>query len=287
MASCLRQNTASAKKAPLPVICVGNLTAGGGGKTPTVIVLAKILKELGKKPFALSRGYGGSLRGPVQVNAKHTAAEVGDEPLLLAAHLPTVVARDRVAGAAFAHTQGADIILMDDGFQNPHIAKDFSLLVVDGDYGFGNGWLLPAGPLREPVRKGVARADAVLVINGKMNTDKPIFHGELVADMPALRSKKVVGFAGIARPEKFLLTLKQIGCEVPEFHKFPDHHPFTETDLAMLKKRAEKTSAILVTTEKDAVRLPAQMRQEVTVVPVVLKIRERAALMEALRKVCA
>jgi len=260
-------------RSPLPVICIGNFTAGGGGKTPTALAVASLLREMGKRPAFLTRGYGGSAKGVVRVDGQD-AAEVGDEALLLAAAAPTIVAADRVAGAKAIEDMAieeieADTIVMDDGFQNPSLAKDLSLIVVDAASGLGNGRVIPAGPLRAPLDLQIARADALLVIGEGTKADSLVaaFDG---AGKPVLRAKIVpaphmdprwlsvlpaIGFAGIARPSKFFATLKANGARLVASHAFGDHHRFTEKEARRLLDEAEAKSAMLVTTEKDWARL--------------------------------
>jgi tetraacyldisaccharide 4'-kinase len=256
--------------AGVPVVCIGNLTVGGAGKTPAAMAVAKLLQDAGRRPFVLSRGYGGRLAGPVQVDPDaHDAAEVGDEPLLLARVAPTIVARDRVAGAAAARAAGADVIVMDDGFQNPSLHKDISLVVIDGRRGIGNGKVLPAGPLRAPLDAQLARAHGLLVIGDPGGAAAalavaralPVFRGRLEPDaaaLAALRSHKVLAFAGIGDPEKFFATLHDAGIDVRAHQAFPDHHPYRRAEAAGLIARAERESLVLVTTEKDLVRLQRQ-----------------------------
>jgi tetraacyldisaccharide 4'-kinase len=252
----------------LPVICIGNLTAGGGGKTPTAIALVNLLKAAGKKPAFLTRGYGGNAKGVVHV-AGQEANEVGDEPLLLAAVASTFVSADRVAGAKAIEQTDADVIVMDDGFQNPSLAKDLSLIVVDAASGLGNGKVIPAGPLRAPLADQMKRANALLVIGEGKKADKIIAAFE-AATKPVLRAKiapaphmdprwlsvlPVIGFAGIARPSKFFATLKSNGARLIASHAFGDHYRFTEKEAKRLLDEAEAKRAMLVTTEKDWARL--------------------------------
>jgi tetraacyldisaccharide 4'-kinase len=256
--------------AGVPVVCIGNLTVGGAGKTPAAMAVAKLLHDAGRRPFVLSRGYGGHLAGPVRVDPDaHGAAEVGDEPLLLARVAPTVVARDRVAGAAAARAAGADVIVMDDGFQNPSLHKDVSLVVVDGRRGVDNSKVLPAGPLRAPLDVQLARAHALLVIGDPAGAADviaaahalPRFHGRLEPDaaaLAALRPHKVLAFAGIGDPEKFFATLAEAGIDVRARQAFPDHHLYRRAEAADLIARAEREGLVLVTTEKDLVRLQRQ-----------------------------
>jgi tetraacyldisaccharide 4'-kinase len=260
-------------RASIPVICVGNLTAGGSGKTPIAVAVARMAAAAGRKPVFLTRGYGGNLKGPVLVDpARHTAADVGDEPLLLAAHAPVVVARNRADGARLAQSLGAGAIVMDDGFQNFDLAKDLSLVVVDAASGFGNGALIPAGPLRERVHHGLARADA-LVVMGEGEAPIPPFprvlRAKLVADAPeAVRGRDVFAFAGIGRPEKFFALLAEIGAKIAGAKAFADHHPFSATELSALRRAAEGAHALLVTTQKDYLRIPPSERHGIVALPV-------------------
>ncbi len=255
--------------AGIPVLCVGNYHVGGAGKTPAVLALADLLREAGEAPVVLSRGYGGKLRGPVKVDpARHAAADVGDEPLMMAERVPVVVARDRVDGAALARAQGASVILMDDGFQNPAIVKDVSLIVIDSDRGIGNGAVFPAGPLRAPLAPQIARTDALIIV-GNGGAADPVAaavaaQGGLVlracltpteASVAALRGKRVLAFAGIGDPERFFRTLRESGVEVVAGQAFADHHCFSERELEALTAQAGRHALTLVTTEKDFVRL--------------------------------
>jgi len=252
----------------LPVICIGNFTAGGGGKTPIAIAVARLLKELGAKSCFLTRGYGGASKVATFVSKGMSAAEVGDEPLLLAEHAPTKISADRVAGAkAIEHTD-ATVIVMDDGFQNPSLAKDLSLIVVDAASGIGNGLMIPAGPLRAPLEVQIARADALMVIgSGDKATAlvdafraraKPVLKARMTPlhDARWLGVLPVIGFAGIARPEKFFATLKAHGARIIDERSYPDHYRYSARQARSLLKEARDYNAMLVTTEKDWVRLP-------------------------------
>ncbi|MBO6518600.1 MAG: tetraacyldisaccharide 4'-kinase [Rhodospirillales bacterium] len=272
-----RAGKAATWQAPVPVICVGNVVAGGAGKTQVCLDLVKRLTAAGKAPHVLTRGYGGALTGTVRVDPeKHTAKDVGDEALLLAAHAPVWRSADRVAGAKAACDAGAGVIVMDDGFQNPTLAKALSVLVVDGAYGFGNGHPMPAGPLREPVQGALKRADALVVIGeGDVETGSsslPRFRAAIrpASDAPDLAGKPVVAFAGIGQPAKFFETLRAQGADLVRTEAFPDHHPFTAGDIEPLIADAKARHATLVTTAKDAVRIPEEMRADVTSYPVAL-----------------
>jgi len=249
--------------AGLPVICVGNLTAGGSGKTPVAIVLAERLRAKDHKPFFLTRGYGGSERGPAMAVRGHSAAQMGDEALLLARAAPTIVSRDRAAGARLAKEKGATVLVMDDGHQNFALRKDLSLVVVDAEAGFGNGFQIPAGPLREPVAQGLARAEAVVLMgDGAPNLggfSGPVLRAHLKVEGEAFAGKPVFAFAGIGRPEKFVASLEESGAEVVGSCFFDDHHPYTEDEITQLKMIAGQ--AQLVTTEKDFVRLSVSQRE--------------------------
>jgi tetraacyldisaccharide 4'-kinase len=255
--------------AGIPVFCVGNYHTGGAGKTPTVLVLAKLLRELGEVPVVLSRGYGGQLRGPVKVDpSRHSAADVGDEPLMLAERLPVVIARDRANGAALAKSQGASVLVMDDGFQNPAIAKDASIIVIDSHRGLGNGKVFPAGPLRAPLGPQIARTDALVVVGDGVAVKmlatemavrgKPVLAARLKPDDASLKSlqgRRVLAFAGIGDPARFFNTLRKCGVDVVSERAFPDHHAFSQTDIEGLLSEAKRDGLTLVTTEKDLARL--------------------------------
>ncbi len=255
--------------AGIPVLCVGNYHVGGAGKTPTVLALAKLLVELGETPVVLSRGYGGKLHGPVRVDpARHAAADVGDEPLMMAEALPVVVSRKRADGVPLARAQGATVILMDDGFQSPAIVKDASLIVIDSARGIGNGQVFPAGPLRAPLRPQLARTDALVIVGtgsaaGQVAAEiaaqgKPVLSAHLKPDeaqVAQLRGRRVLAFAGIGDPTRFFNTLRASSIDVAVERPFADHHPYSQAEIESLVAEAKRDGLTLVTTEKDMARL--------------------------------
>jgi tetraacyldisaccharide 4'-kinase len=271
----------------VPVLCIGNLVTGGAGKTPVTLSLAARLSAAGHRPHILTRGYGGTIGGPVRVDpANHDAAAVGDVARLLARAAPCWVGRDRVAAAVAAIAAGADLLLLDDGFQNPRLAKDLSLIVVDGSYGFGNRRVMPAGPLREPIAAGLARAAAAVVLgtdaSGSLTLlgDRlPVLLASLVSQgADDLRGKPVVAFAGIGRPAKFFATLDELGARIVARHEFPDHHRYRESELRHLLAAAKAAGAQPVSTAKDWVRLPSAVRSQIRAVEVAVEWREPRAL---------
>ncbi len=292
-----RTAKATPYRSRLPVICIGNFTAGGAGKTPTAIAVAKLLAAGGARPYFLTRGYGGSNKGPVRVAEGMDARAVGDEPLLLAEIAPTMVSADRVAGAKAIEATDASVIVMDDGFQNPTLAKDLSLIVVDAAVGIGNGRIMPAGPLRAPLDAQIARADALLVIGdgGKAaslaeafaRAGKPVLKARIVPDCDSrwLSILPVIAFAGIGRPEKAFATLRNNGARIIATHAFGDHHRYTEREARKLLDEAEAKKAMLVTTAKDWARLSgtegtalAELKHRSRPCPVALKFDDEAAI---------
>lgn len=283
----------------LPVICIGNFTAGGAGKTPTAVAIAAILDAAGENPIFLSRGYGGRLAGPVRVQPQHGTADIGDEPVLLSRTARTIVSRSRPAGARLAYEIGATVVVMDDGLQNPSLIKDCAIAVVDGATGIGNGLPLPAGPLRAPMRAQWPLVDAVLVIGGgepgrriAVEADE---HGKRVFTASlepapeaaeALKGRRVMAFAGIGRPEKFFDTLHACGAVVGVTHAFPDHHSFTPEEVAALRQEAEKLGLLPVTTEKDLVRIAdaSAAWPELMALPVRLRIENEMGLRNLLMR---
>lgn len=290
----LRRRLVKPQAVSVPVICIGNLVAGGAGKTPVALSVGARLLERGLKVHFLSRGYGGRLKGPVRVSPEqHGAAEVGDEPLLLADMAPCWVAKDRVAGAMAAIEDGAGAIVMDDGHQNPTLEKSVSIVVIDGETGFGNGRLIPAGPMRETVAEGLARADAVAIL-GENRTgvtaviprNIPVLRGVLEPsdESREFAGKRVCAFAGIGRPEKFFATLDAMGCKIVARHGFPDHHPYSRSEIEAIVETARARDAVPVTTGKDAVRLPPDLRDAVSIVHVQIVWREPELLDRVLAK---
>ena len=282
------------RRAGVPVICLGNLTVGGAGKTPAALTVAQILHAAHERPFFLSRGYGGRLAGPLRVNpALHRAADVGDEPLLLARLAPAFVARDRFAGAQFAQYAGASVIVMDDGLQNPGLVKDLSIIVVDGRRGIGNGRIIPAGPLRAPLSAQLERAQALVVVGPQERAADiakraeqhglKIFRARIEPDrgiVAAIGKRKVLAFAGIGNPDKFFATLDEAGVTVAERIGFDDHHRFTADEARDLLARARQANLMLVTTEKDLMRFAGDpeltaLAEHANALPVRLVVEEQ------------
>ncbi|ABD06564.1 lipid-A-disaccharide synthase [Rhodopseudomonas palustris HaA2] len=258
-------------EAGAPVICVGNYHLGGAGKTPTTLALVRLLRDLDEQPIVLSRGYGGRLKGPILVDPqRHDAADVGDEPLMMARRVPVVVARDRVDGAALARSQGASLLVMDDGFQNPALVKHLSLIVIDSRRGVGNGCVFPAGPLRAPLPLQIERTDALIIIGDGTAADEVaaaiatrggvVLRARLrpdAASVERLKGQRVLAFAGIGDPARYFATLRASGIDVADQRAFADHHPFTVAELESLAETARREGLTLVTTEKDLARIGA------------------------------
>ncbi len=277
-----RQNTKTVK---VPVICIGNITAGGSGKTPTCIALHNTLASEGisKNIYFLTRGYGGSNSSTRVITGHEDASETGDEPLLLSKHTQTVVSANRHEGAMHAGDLGAKLIIMDDGFQNQTLHKDLSFLVVDGTMGFGNGKTLPSGPLREPVEHALKRTDAIIFIGKdhrelipQLNTQIscPIFAATVKPQIDLDKERPYIGFAGLGHPEKFKNTLQECGVKLLDFIPFPDHYPYKKTDLESLISQARKQNARLITTEKDILRIPVCHRDDIDVLPITLEFEK-------------
>ncbi|WP_417428069.1 tetraacyldisaccharide 4'-kinase [Kiloniella sp.] len=288
LGSILRQKLASPTKVDVPVICIGNLTAGGSGKTPITLSLANTLQQMGKNPHIVSSGYGGSQEGPLRVlPSQHSAREVGDEPLMMALAnsqtTPVWVSKKRIDGARAAIKEGANVILLDDGFQNPALQKDLSIIVVDNKIGFSNNRLIPSGPLRENITDGLKRADAIFIIKQPDETINPeladIFDGKDVSNVtitPAdktiqatLKQKNIFAFAGIGYPQKFYSTLKDYSAKICGTKDFPDHHQYTESDLKQIMSLARGSDAdAIFTTEKDFVKIPETYKDKISCLPI-------------------
>ncbi|MCJ2072618.1 tetraacyldisaccharide 4'-kinase [Methylobacterium sp. J-030] len=282
-------------RAGCPVVCLGNFTLGGAGKTPAALIVAALLGELGRVPAFLTRGYGGREAGPVRVEPeRHDATAVGDEPLLLARRAPTIVSRDRPAGAALCRRLGADVIVMDDGLQNPSLTKDLGLAVVDAPVGVGNGLPFPAGPLRAPLARQWPHVGGLIVIGTGAPGDDvaraagtrglPVHRARLVPESDEWAGRRCLAFAGIGRPEKFFATLAGAGAVIAARRPFPDHHAYQNGELAALAEEAKRLDATLVTTAKDAVRLPAAFAARVRVLRVRLVFDDPEALRRQLRR---
>lgn len=262
----------------IPVICVGNILSGGTGKTPVVLSIAKMLQQRSIEAHLLTRGYGGNTPGPIRVDLNiHSASDVGDEALLLAELAPTWVSIDRYAGAEMAMAAGAKVIVMDDGFQNPGLQKDLALLVFDGAVGLGNGCVIPAGPLRENLKDGLKRAQASVIVGDDLTQLSNELEGTIIRakllpdiDVTSYKDKRLIAFAGIGRPDKFFTTVQGLDCDLVETHPFADHHSFSTSELGRLLDRAEKLNARLITTTKDAARLPGEFLESVIILPVSL-----------------
>lgn len=271
-----RLRRAAPAQAQAPLIVVGNVVAGGAGKTPVVLALTTLLRQRGLKVHLIAKGYGGRLRGPVQVTAAHTAADVGDEALLLREAAPVFIGQDRGAAYELA-AQGADVVISDDGLQSPRLKGTLTLLVLDGVLGFGNGLLLPAGPLREPVEEALRRVDAIVQIGGGARPlgNKPLLLADFVTQNTGwLRGARVLAFAGIGQPEKFFSSLTTSGATLVAAYPYGDHAPYSATTIRKLLREAEAQDAIPVTTAKDHVRLPPELREQVRVVHGVLVWRD-------------
>ncbi|MBL82089.1 MAG: tetraacyldisaccharide 4'-kinase [Rhodospirillaceae bacterium] len=299
LAGQLRRMLAKTEVATLPVICVGNILIGGSGKTPVTATLCGMLKEQGYTPCILTRGYKGNNKGPVFADpAIHTTDDVGDEAIMLAFSNDVCVSADRIKGAAFISAQNKfDVIIMDDGMQNPWLHKDIILTVFDGGAGAGNRRLLPAGPLREPLNTGLARADAA-ILNGQDETGLfallpktlPQFKGKLYPDqkeVKALGEKRFIAFAGIGRPKRFFETVTSTGADVVRTLSFADHHSYSEADLSRLQQEAWTKGADLITTQKDWVRLPPDWRAQISTLPVTFRFsqNDQSALLKLITAV--
>ena len=295
----LKIKLTSSYQSPLPVICVGNLTVGGNGKTPTTLKIRSLLGDLGYKPHIVSRGYKARIKGPHLVDpATDTFREVGDEALMMASEGPTWISRNRSAGVKAATSSGANVVVLDDGFQNFSVKKNLSVLVIEASTGFGNGYLIPAGPLREKISSGLKRADMIITI-GSPSTQKtfkskhsfltklPLIEGRLAPKKNSLNlnGKTIIAFAGIAHPEKFRVTLEELGAIIIKFKAFANHKPFKIQHLNKLLSEARKKEATLVTTEKDFVRIPSELQCYFNVLEVNLEIKDEKFLVKKLKSI--
>lgn len=289
---------AKTKPLSLPSICVGNIVSGGSGKTPTALAILEIAKAaaIAESPAFLSRGYGGKAARPMRVDPQNDHADItGDEPLLLAKHAPVFLDADRHAASNLAKKAGHDLIILDDGFQNPTFRADINLVVIDGVRGFGNGKLIPAGPLREERKAGFDRADALCLIGedetnitDMIPANLPVFKARLIPDLSNLDLRApYIGFAGLGMPQKFQDTLNNAGLDLRAFYGFPDHHPYEEADLRPLLKEAREKGAKLITTEKDAIRLPTSLQADdramISVLPVHLTFQNDSDVVKFLK----
>ena len=288
LATALRLALTKPQKVKAKVICIGNITAGGTGKTPVSVAIAALLKQNGLNPWFVTRGYGGTRQDVIVNPAEHAAAEVGDEPLLLAREASVVVNKQRWLGAQKAIANGDDCIIMYDGFQNPALHKDLSFIVIDGAVGFGNRCCIPSGPLREFLSAGLKRADAAIIIGqDKTNLsgllkDLPVFHGSITPVEPLRDNLNVIAFAGIGRPQKFYRSLQELGFNLIKTVDFPDHHFYTEGELKQLISEAEEKQAVLYTTAKDYVKIPAALRNRFRVLEITITWREPELLTQFL-----
>ncbi len=289
-ATALRLKYKKSRAVNIPVICIGNLTAGGTGKTPTAIAIADIIQNLGKKPFFVSRGYGGNISGVIVDNRKHTPKQVGDEPLLLSQKAGVSINADRFAAAQKAIDNGAEVIIMDDGFQNPGLKKDLSFLVFDGGSGIGNAFPLPAGPLRENFAEGIKRADAAIIIGEDRNDlhsklkNIPVFEANICAKSAENIDKPVIAFAGIGRPQKFYDSLYAENVNVIQTVDFPDHHFYSENELQNLLDMAQQKNADLITTSKDWVKIPPRLQPHFKVLEIYVAWKNPQALTDFIQK---
>lgn len=288
----IHQSAIRPYKSQIPVLCIGNLVTGGSGKTPTAMAILQLIRDhkLANRPCFLTRGYGGKTKGHILVNMdSHTATDVGDEPLLLAKKAPTIIAADRKDGARYAEGNGYDLIIMDDGLQNPGLQKDLCFVVIDGITGFGNNKMIPAGPLREPLTKGLQKADAFIII-GDDNTETqkllpketPVFKARMAVPESWISNEKTeyIAFCGIANPEKFKKTLEETRLNILSWHTYADHYNFTTNELHNLSEEAKAKNARLITTAKDAVRIPSAFARELPldILPIEIKWEDEEAV---------
>lgn len=285
----LRMKFIKPKKVSVPVICIGNLTAGGTGKTPVCISIAKILKDKGKNPFFISRGYGGNLKNII-VDKTHKAKDVGDEPILLSQEAPVAIGSDRYIAAKLAIKNGADVLIMDDGFQNPSLHKDLSFVVVDGGFGFGNKLPVPAGPLREDIKSGLKRCDSVIIIG--IDEHKcvetigrtPYVRAMTTPTIKSLKGTRVIAFAGIGRPEKFYYSLKLLEAQIIETINFADHHFYKENELLEIIKQSQIFNAKIYTTSKDYVKIPEHLQEKFHVLDIEIEWKHQEEIIKIINK---
>lgn len=292
----IKLKTTKQHSAQLPVICIGNVTIGGSGKTPVCLALSNLLTKnnICTTPFFLTRGYGGSETGPRRIEDHDTVHSVGDEPLLLATHSNTMLSVNRPLGAKKAHDLGADIIIMDDGLQNLSLKKDITFLVIDGTRGLGNQQTLPAGPMREPFSMALKRSDAIIIIGKDVHNLKnripshiPIFSAHIHPSNTgklSLENKKFIAFAGIGLPEKFYTTLKENEVSILKTHDFPDHHLYKKQEIISLLKHTKKQDARLITTQKDYIRLPKDLQKQIYMYKITLKWDDESALLRFIKE---
>ncbi len=284
-ASKLRRRMSAPRRAPAAIVCIGNVTVGGVGKTPFAIMLAQMLQQAGYKVHFLSRGHGGSLTDPTQVDPrKHTPADVGDEPLLLASHAPTWISRNKRAGATAA-SASADIVIMDDGFQNPTVEKDVSILLSAPGHMRHDLKIFPAGPLRERFKDAQKRADAVVEIcrEHQHAPSRAEFHHVAWLEPANVQTDgPVFAFCGIGDPARFFDMLAAMGLKLAGQAAFPDHHPYSTKEIGALKRRAEKLGATLITTEKDWVRIDNDQREGVKFLPVRMRVSEEQKFLSSI-----
>ena len=272
-------------KSSIPIICIGNAVAGGGGKTPTAIALITLIKrnKLAENPVFLTRGYGGQKQDAAFVNlSQYNVAQNGDEAYLLAHHAPTIIAKNRAQGAKLAEKEKADLIIMDDGFFNTQLHKGLSFLVIDRTVNFGNGKTIPAGPLREPLSRILPKANAVICIGDPLHSDKPVFTAQIKAEKKDYKGD-YVAFAGLARPKKFLNTLHSLNINIVSFHEFADHHVYSENELNTLLAEAKMKNAALITTEKDHIRLPENLKGDIQTLPITIDFDKPSSILNYLK----
>ena len=287
----IRNNTSKEKNAKLPIICVGNIVIGGAGKTPVALKIGNMLKKAGYNPHFVSKGYGGLEKNNTLVKDWHSPKSVGDEPLLLSEIAPTWIGLDRNKSFELANENGADCIIMDDGFQNPTLQKNFSIIVINGEQGFGNKRVIPSGPLRESINRGLSRTNLIITIGDitdsiikKIPKHIPIIGAnfKIKEDEMILKGKKITAFAGIAYPEKFFSSLKLLKANIVDEISYSDHHIYSENDLLYLAEIANKNKSILVTTKKDMVRIPKAFRSLVNTIDGFIQLDDEKLLLEIL-----